>query len=158
MENSFSLMGKTTRRTSNNFTIIKSITIIFMYVSRIKKNLSYFFFTLTHTLIISFKGDNTLLSHFYFLFHAQLSFLAALSFLFCGNPCCCYPPSSVPPKRNSFSFSLLVSRSIFPLPHSENPWVKAKVEAYKFFVTLSIYKTLFLFPFKLGIHYFFNKE
>ena len=124
MENSFSLMGKTTRRTSNNFTIIKSITIIFMYVSRIKKNLSYFFFTLTHILIISFKGDNTLLFHFYFLFHAQLSFLAALSFLFCGNPCCCYPPSSVPPKRKSFSFSLLVSRSIFPLPHSENPWVK----------------------------------
>ena len=116
MENSFSLMGKTTRRTSNNFTIIKSITIIFMYVSRIKKILSFFFFTLTHTLIISFKGDNTLLFHFYFLFHAQLSFLVALSFLFCSNPCCCSPPSFVPPKRKSFSFPLLVSHSIFPLP------------------------------------------
>ena len=46
----FLLKGKkkTMGQTSNNFTIIKPITIIFVYVSRLKKNLSYFSL-LTHT-------------------------------------------------------------------------------------------------------------
>ena len=97
VENPFFLKGKTTRQTSNNFTIIRSITIIRVYVSRLKKNFSYFSLlshththTHTHTQIISFKGGNTLLSPFYFLLHAQLphgcllfslngSLLAALS-------------------------------------------------------------------------------
>ena len=93
VENPFSLKGKITGQIPNNFTIIKSITIILVYVSWLKKNLSYFSFlthTHTHTLIISFKCSNTLLSPFYFLLHAQLSrgcllfslsgsFLAALS-------------------------------------------------------------------------------
>ena len=58
-----------------------------------------FFFALTHTLIISFKGDNILLSPFYFLFHAQFfhlaifslssSLLGTLSILLCDNPCYC---------------------------------------------------------------------
>ena len=76
VENPFFLKGKTTRQTSNNFTIIRSITIIRVYVSRLKKNFSYFSLlsrTHTHTQIISFKGGNTLLSPFYFLLHAQLS-------------------------------------------------------------------------------------
>ena len=63
---------KITGKTLNNFTIIKSITIIIVYVIRLKKNLSYFSL-LSHTLIISLKGGNTLLSPFYFLLRAQLS-------------------------------------------------------------------------------------
>ena len=62
MENPFSWKEKTTGQIPNNFTIIKLITIILVYVSRLKKNLSYFFFALTHTLVISFKGSNTLLT------------------------------------------------------------------------------------------------
>ena len=57
----------------NNFTIIKSITIIFVYVSQLKKNF-LLFSLLSHTLINFFKDSNTLLSLFYFLLHAQLSF------------------------------------------------------------------------------------
>ena len=102
-----------------------------------------FFFTLTHSLLISFKGGNTLLSHFYFILHTYLSwlstfslsgsFLATLSsfsflcgFLFlcsCTYSLCLLEGSStllslsscVPPKRISL-FSLLVLRSIFPFP------------------------------------------
>ena len=48
VENPFSLKGKTTRQTPNNLTIIKSITIILVYVSRLKKNLSCFSL-LSHT-------------------------------------------------------------------------------------------------------------
>ena len=48
MENPFSLKGKITRQTLNNFTIIKSITIVFVYVSRLKKKISHVFFALTH--------------------------------------------------------------------------------------------------------------
>ena len=94
-----------------------------------------FFFTLTHTLIISFKGNNILLSPFYFLFHEQFfllavfslssSLLGTLSILLCDNPCYCslfskvaVPYSLLPlvflPSENPFS--LLVLRSIFPLP------------------------------------------
>ena len=49
----------------------------------------------------------------------------------------------------SLSFTLY-----FPSPYKEDPWAKV----IKFFVTLSIYKTLFLFSLELGIHYLFNKE
>ena len=42
------LSEKTMGQTPNNFTIIKSITITFVYVSRLKKNLSCFFFALTY--------------------------------------------------------------------------------------------------------------
>ena len=73
MENLFSFKGKTTGQTPNNFTIIKSITIILMYVSLLMKNLSCFSL-LSHTQIISLKGDNNLQSPFYFPLHAQLSF------------------------------------------------------------------------------------
>ena len=86
-------------QTPNNFIIIKSITVILVYISRLKKNLSYFSL-LSHTQIISLKGDNTLHSPFYFFStHSSLSWLssfsisgsllAALSFFLCGNPCYC---------------------------------------------------------------------
>ena len=43
-----------------------------MYISRLNKNISYFSL-FSHTQIISLKGGNTLLSHFYFLLPTQLS-------------------------------------------------------------------------------------
>ena len=52
MENPFSLKGKTTGQTLNNFIIIKLITIIFVYVSWLKKK-PLLFSLLLHTLIIS---------------------------------------------------------------------------------------------------------
>ena len=57
MENRFFLKGKTMGQTPNNFTIIKSITIILVYVSRLKKKISYFSL-LSYTLIIFLKGGN----------------------------------------------------------------------------------------------------
>ena len=74
MENFFFFKRKTTGQIPNNFTIIKSITIILVYVSWLKKK-SLLFSLLSHTLIIFLKDGNTLLSPFYFLFHAQLYFL-----------------------------------------------------------------------------------
>ena len=53
--------GKITGQILNNFTIIKSITISLMYISRLKKKSPYFSL-LSHTLIIYFKCGNTLLS------------------------------------------------------------------------------------------------
>ena len=68
------------RQTPNNFIIIKSITIIFMYVSWLKKK-SLLFSLLSHTLIIFFKGSNTLLSPFFIFFstHSSLSWLSSFS-------------------------------------------------------------------------------
>ena len=65
MKNPFFLKGKTTGQIPNNFTIIKSITIIFVYISWLKKK-SLLLSLLWHTLNIFLKCDNTLLSHFYF--------------------------------------------------------------------------------------------
>ena len=83
MENPFSLKGKTTGQTPNNITIIKSIGISLVYVSRLKKNLFLsFFFLLSHILIISLKGGNTLLSPLYFLLLAHHSLLSLLAIFF----------------------------------------------------------------------------
>ena len=141
VENLFSLKGKTTRETPNNFTIIKSITIILAYVSRLQKK--YLLFSLfSHTLIIFIKSNNTLLSHFYFLLHAQLSldyllfskwltlgcslFFFLYNFLFlcsCTYSLCVFSKSATLcsllslaflPSKNPF-YSLLVSHYIFPL-------------------------------------------
>ena len=62
---SFLLKRKNHGTNSNQFTIIKSIIIILVYVSRLKKNLSYSSL-LSHTLISSLKDSNTLLSPLYF--------------------------------------------------------------------------------------------
>ena len=95
VENPFSLKGKMKGQTPNNFVIIKSITIILVYVSRLKKK-SLLFSLLSHTLIIFLKGGNTLFSPFIFFsthnslswlssFSKQLTFGCSLSlFLLCG--------------------------------------------------------------------------
>ena len=93
VENPFSLKGNTTGQISNQFTIIKSITIIFVYISKLKKNLSYFSL-LSHTLIFSqwqphfalsflFSSPHTTLSLGYLL-SLSGSLLVALSFLLYG--------------------------------------------------------------------------
>ena len=111
-----------------------------MYVSRIKKNVSYFFFALIHTNYLSQRRQHFALSFLFSSLHTTLSWLssfslsgsilAALSFLFCSNPCCCSlfnmrhtscccsqvsPSSCISHKQKSF-FSLLVSCFIFCLP------------------------------------------
>ena len=58
MENPFSLKGKITRQTPNNFIIVKSITIILVYTSRLKKENFSYFSLLSHTKIFFFKGSN----------------------------------------------------------------------------------------------------
>ena len=76
VENPFFLKGKTTGQISNNFTIIKSITIIFCECLTTKEKSFLFFFALSHTLIISLKGGNPfslfnmrlLVPFFFFLF------------------------------------------------------------------------------------------
>ena len=67
MENPFSLKGKTTGETPNNFTIIKSITIILVYVSRRKKNLLVFLCSQTHSLCVSKAATLCFLLLDYFL-------------------------------------------------------------------------------------------
>ena len=101
------------RQTSNNFTIIKSITIILVYVSRLKKNLSYFsLLSHTHTLIISFKGSNTLLSPPRLSSRRRQPFaLSSLAiFLKVAIPCILLPLAFLPREN------LLVLRFIFSLP------------------------------------------
>ena len=80
MENPFSLKGKTTGQTPNNFTIIKSITIILVYASLLKKkNLSYFSL-FSHTKL-SFSKAATLCSLLFIFFsmHNSLSWLSSFS-------------------------------------------------------------------------------
>ena len=86
MENPFSLKGKTTGQISNNFTIIKSITIILVYASRLKKKkiLSYFSL-LQHTQIIFLKGDNLFSLFFNMLHPISFSFHYAAPPFFTSN-------------------------------------------------------------------------
>ena len=105
VENYFSLKEKTIGQISNNFTIVKSITIIIVYVSRLKKNLSYFSL-LSHTLIIYFKGGNTLLSPPCLSSRRrQLFTLSSLAiFLKVAIPYSLFPPAFLP-NENIFSLS-----------------------------------------------------
>ena len=135
-----------------NLLFIKSITIVFVHVSWLKKK-PLLFSLLSHTLIIILKGNNTLLSPFYFLLHAQLSLswlssfslsgslLVAFSFFLCSTYFSIFfnmqqysllllsllwlsfqkrqhftLSSFLRSSQAKTSFSLLVSRSIFPLP------------------------------------------
>ena len=108
MENPFSLKEKTTGQTLNNFTIIKSITIILVYFSRLQKKLLFFLYSHTH-----YSKAATLCSLLsIFLLHAQFSVLAVFFFskqlplgcaffsliwfllslfsiLYAAHPCCC---------------------------------------------------------------------
>ena len=76
-----------------------------------------------------------------------------LGYLLEGGKTLLSPSSCVPPKRKSFFLSLSFT-FYFPFLQREDPWAKT----IKFFVALSIYKTLLLFPLGLRIHYIFNKE
>ena len=79
MENPLSLKGKITGQTPNNFTIIKSNTIIFVYISRLNKNLSHFSL-FSHTLIISFSFFSHCAAPFLFLMqHTPLFFFFTIS-------------------------------------------------------------------------------
>ena len=128
-----------------NSLFIKSITIILVYVSRLKKNLPCISL-LSHTLIIFLKCGNTLLSPFYFLLHALLSldcllfskwltlgcsfffFFFGCGFLFlctCTYSLCVLPkaaalysliPLAFFPNENHF-YSLLVSHFVFLSPN-----------------------------------------
>ena len=79
MENPFSLKGKITRQTPNNFIIVKSITIILVYASRLlkkkKKKPLLFFFALTHINYLSQMRQSffSILQYvapcFFFFFH-----------------------------------------------------------------------------------------
>ena len=87
MENPFSLSlkRKTTGQTPNNFTIIKSITIIFVYISQLKKKkyLSYFSL-LSHMQIIFLHGDDPFFFYLFTTRHPPLSFTVRhLLFLGC---------------------------------------------------------------------------
>ena len=98
MENPFSLKGKIIGQTLNNFTIIKSITIIVVYVSRLKKILSYSsLLSNTHKLFVSkvailctllsiFFSTHSSLSLSYLLFSKRLPLGYFLFFLV--SPCC----------------------------------------------------------------------
>ena len=107
----------------------------------VKEKSLLFFFTI-HTLSISLKSSNTLLSPFYFLLHAQLSlgcllfskwltlgcslsfflcsffFLCSCTYSFCvfwkTAALCSLLPLAFLPNKNPF-YSLLISRFIFPL-------------------------------------------
>ena len=140
MENPFSWREKTTGQTPNNFIIIKSITIILVYVSGLlkKKKSLLFFFTLTHTKYLSQKRQHFTLSSLAIFLKTAIPYsLLPLAFL---------------PIENLFSLSWF--HALFSPPHREDLWAKT----IKFFVVLSIYKTLLLFPLELRIHYLFNKE
>ena len=95
VENHFSLKGKTTGQTLNNFTIIKSITIIIVYVSRLNNKSLLFFFTLAHTNYFSQRQQHFVFSFLFSFpcttlswlssFSLSGSHLAALSILLCGT-------------------------------------------------------------------------
>ena len=145
---------------SNNFTIIKSIIIIFVYASRLKKKISLIFLcSLIHKL--SFSKATTLYS-------------LLLGYILEGSNTLLSPSSCVPPKPKSI-FSLLVSHFIFPLPIGRTLGLKPKPKLklsnylqYCLFIRLFCYSLLDqeyitsltnnLFSLGLGIHYLFNKE
>ena len=108
------------------------------------KGKSLLFFLLLHSHQLSFSKTATLYS-------------LLLGYLLEGSNTLLSISSCIPPKRKSL-FSLLVSRSIFSLPIRRTLGPKPKPKAINFFVALSIYKILFLFPLGLGIQCLFNKD
>ena len=168
-------------QTPNNSTIIKSITIIIVYVSQLKKNL-FCFSLLSHTHYLSLSKVATLCFLFFILFSTHSSLLAvyffskwlllgySLLFLSCAASSFFALAHTlfVSSRRQQYlTLSLLLRSSqakilflslgftlYFPFSHREDPWAKA----IKFFVALSIYKTFLLFSFELEIHYIINKE
>ena len=84
MENPFSLslMGKTMGQTPNNFTIIKLITIIFVYVSRLKKKKTSLIFLCSHTCKLSVSKATILFSFLFSLSGTHLFLFTVLHLLF----------------------------------------------------------------------------
>ena len=144
-----------------------------MYVSRLKKNLSlFFFFLFSHTLSLCLTAKEKS-SYFSLLLHTlvssrrlqhfALSSLQAISskaatlysfllnYLLESGNTLLSPSSCIPPKWKSIFFSLSFML-YFPSSCKEDSWAKD----IKFVVALSIYKTLFIFHFGLKIHYLFN--
>ena len=120
----------------NNSTIIKLITIILVYVSRLKKFfffLNFYFYaaTLCSLLFILFSMHSSLLAIFFFskrlllgyslffFFFVRLPLSLLLHILsLClleGGSTLLSPSSCIPPKQKSL-FSFLVSCFIFPFP------------------------------------------
>ena len=81
VENPFSLKGKTTGQTSNNFTIIKSITIILVYASQLKKKISLIFLCF-HTHKLSFSKATILFLFFFTMRHPPFFSLCGTLFFF----------------------------------------------------------------------------
>ena len=102
-----------------------------------EKNSLIFLYSHTHKLSLSNVATLCSLLLDYFLENGNI----LLSFLLRSS-------------QAKISFLSLGFMLYFLSPHRENPWAKA----IKFFLALSIYKTLLLFSFGLGIHYLFNKE
>ena len=118
MENPFSLKGKTRRQTPNNFTMIKSVTIILVYVSRLKKNLSYFLCSLTRTNYLFQMRQHFALS---FLFSSPCTTLSWLSSFSLSCP--------ILAAISSFSF-LYDFLFLCPCTHSLSVFSKAAVPCY----------------------------
>ena len=144
-----------------------------------------FFFALTCTLFVSRRWKDFTLSSLAISSKAAILYSLLFSYLLeCGKPLLSLSCLS-PQRQEHFTLSslLIFSKVVilcslfllaflpstnlllllffslgftlyFPSLHREDPWARV----IKFFVTLSIYMTLFLFPLKLRIHYFFNKE
>ena len=130
-------------QTLNNLTIIKSITIILVNVSRLKKNL-FCFSLLSHTH-----------THSNYLIQRQHFTLFSLAIFSKTATICALLLGYLSEGGNSLLLSFLLRSSqvkisflslgftlYFPSPHKEDPWAKA----IKFFVVLSIYKTSFPIP------------
>ena len=170
-----------------NFTIIKSITISLMYVSRLKRNLSYFFFFCSHIQSL-YVSQLKKIYLFFLCSHTHSKYLSrrqqhfAVSFLaFFSSSFSC--PHSSPwlfsRRWQHFALSSLAFFSLSFSFSSSSPWLSSRrrqhfalsslaffSSSFSFhivffgylFVALFIYKALFLFSLKLGIHYFFNKD
>ena len=124
MENPFFWNEKTMRQIPNNFTIIKSITIILVYVLQLKKNRSFFLYSHTHELFLS---------------KAATFCSLLLGYLLEGNNSLLSPPWLSPWRRQylALSFFLHFSQAkiiflflgftlYFPSPHRKDRWAKAK--------------------------------
>ena len=120
----------------------------------VKEKSLLFFFALTHTHYLSLSKEATLCSLLFgYLLEGSHPLLSppwlsswrwqylALSFLLRSSQVKIY--------FLSLGFTLY-----FLSRHRKDPWAKA----IKFFIALSIYKTLLLFLLGLGIRYLFNKE
>ena len=116
-----------------------------------------FFSTYSSLLVVFFFSKRLPLGCFiFFFFLARFSLSLLLHILsLClleGGSTLLSLSSCVPPKRKSLlSLGFML---YFPSSHGENPSAKA----IKFFVVLSIYKTLLLIPLGLVIYYLFSKE